>query len=463
MCVVIHAAKIIHKKVKCKLSEVKLQSCLFFYCVPRPLVTPIFDFLKKLPIFAAVKLKLVISLLLVVAVVMPLVAQPSGINHAASGIVLNGDDWSGLISNLNDRHRINRKFTIVHIGDSHVQPGIISDELRRALQERYGNGGRGLISPLALAGTNEPRDYLLKSSAAVTAASRLLSSSRPAGMGFTGVAIRAKHAGDEFYRVTLFHSPGTGFETSQGGKLLKGHYVSPTATQYVLREMTDTAVLRLSGNASLYGVRLLNSKRGVVVDCIGNNGATYRSYLNIDGFARQLRDFEPQLVIISLGTNEAYGNFSSLSSNINQLLTSIGRECPGVKFLLTTPLETHKRGSNRIQTGIASVRDVIVNYGRSHHVPVWDFYRVAGGVGAATRWLSARYMNSDHLHLRDEGYHYQGKLLANAMLRLLSGEDDGTEKQEITPASSPAQEEKENYVEPDDNFQDWRQNSSTDN
>ncbi len=31
MCVVIHAAKIIHKKVKCKFLEVKLQSCLFFY------------------------------------------------------------------------------------------------------------------------------------------------------------------------------------------------------------------------------------------------------------------------------------------------------------------------------------------------------------------------------------------------------------------------------------------------
>ena len=31
MCVVIHAAKIIRKKVKCKLLEVKLQSCLFFF------------------------------------------------------------------------------------------------------------------------------------------------------------------------------------------------------------------------------------------------------------------------------------------------------------------------------------------------------------------------------------------------------------------------------------------------
>lgn len=401
-------------------------------------------------------------------------AQPSGINHAANRIVLNGDDWSNLISNINDNHRSNRKFTIVHIGDSHVQPGIISDEVRRALQEQYGNGGRGLISPLALAGTNEPSDYLLKSSSHVAAASKLLSSSKPAGMGFTGVAvrfsgsstslsIRAKHAGDEFYRITMFHSSGGGFEAWQGSKQLKGHDVSPTAIDYVLREMTDTAVLRLLGNAALYGVRLLNSKRGVVVDCIGNNGATYRSYLNIDGFARQLRDLEPQLVIISLGTNEAYGNYSSLSSNIDQMLSSIKRECPQVKFLLTTPLETHRRGSSRIQTGIAGVRDVIVNYGRSHHVAVWDFYRVAGGVGAASRWLSVHYMNTDHLHLRNEGYHYQGKLLAKALLQLFNGEADGSDLPEKPQLPVENNDEEDNDASQDVDVQEWQQNSSSDN
>lgn len=420
------------------------------------------------------KLKHFILLAIVLVVDLPAPAQPGGIKHAANRIVLNGDDWSGLIINLNSHHRTNRKFTIVHIGDSHVQPGIISDEVRRVLQERYGNGGRGLISPLALAGTNEPSDYLLKSTSAISAASKLLSSSKPAGMGFTGVAvkfsgssttlsIRAKQAADEFYRITLFHSQGSGFEAWQGGKLLKGHDISDTATDYVLREMTDTAVLRLTGNASLYGVRLLNSKRGVVVDCIGNNGATYRSYLNIGGFARQLRDLDPQLVIISLGTNEAYGDFSALSSNIDLLLSSIKRECHDVKFLLTTPLETHKRGGKgyRTQVGIAQVRDVIVNYGRSHHVPVWDFYRVAGGTGAASRWLAVNYMSSDHLHLLPDGYHYQGKLLAKALLQLFSGENDGSDLPPELPQQSPQNDEKEDNIT-DTQAEDWQQNSSTD-
>ena len=87
--------------------------------------------------------RLILTCALMVSV-LQLVAQPSGINRSANRIVLNGDDWSEMIESL---EHIDSKFTIVHIGDSHVQPGIISDEVRRALQAQYGNGGRGLICP----------------------------------------------------------------------------------------------------------------------------------------------------------------------------------------------------------------------------------------------------------------------------------------------------------------------------
>lgn len=392
-------------------------------------------------------------------------AQPSGINSWANHIVLNGDNWDDIIRYINNQRRHNYKFTIVHIGDSHVQPGIISDEVRRALQERYGNGGRGLICPLALAGTNEPNDYLLKSSSSISASSKLLSSSKPAGMGMTGVAvkfrgesttlsIKAKRQGDEFYRITIFHSPSNPFNIEQSGRTVKGKQHSNYATDYVLENSADTANLRLSGSGALYGVRLLNSQRGVVVDCIGNNGATYRSYLNIDNFARQISDLEPQLVIISLGTNEAYGSFGNLTSNIDQLLNDIKRLCPRVKFLITTPMETQKRSSRgyHIQSNIAEVRDIILAYGKSHHVPVWDFYQVAGGAGASNRWLSAHYMKTDHLHLGNDGYHLQGRLLAEALLKLLTGEDDGSDivppiKQRVEPKEPESNDEETNDEE----------------
>ena len=365
-----------------------------------------------------------------------MLAQPSGINESANRILLNGDNWSGVIemvANLSD----GAKFNIVHIGDSHVQPGIISDEVRKALQAKYGNGGRGLICPLGLAKTNPPSDFEMKSTSSISLSSKLLSRSKPAGMGMTGVAVkfaggattlklRTKQAGDEFNRITLFHTPGEAFAVSLNGIALQGNEVSPTATEYVLQGLADTASLRLKGNAALFGARLLNDNSGVVVDCIGNNGATYSSYVRIDGFASQLKDLNPQLVIISLGTNEAFGNYSTLESNIDKLVSSIAKECPDAKFLLTTPLETHKKGGKGyvIQTGVADVRDIIMNYGKTHNIPVWDFYTVAGGKGAASRWLSVKYMSSDHLHLLAKGYQFMGDLMSKALLDIFAGEDN---------------------------------------
>ena len=362
-------------------------------------------------------------------------AQPTCINDSANVIMLNGDDWSALCDNIDNQYRSNSKFTIVHIGDSHLQPGIVSDEVRRLLQAHYGNGGRGLVCPLSLAGTNQPSDFSLRSSAGISSAGKLISQGRTPIKGMTGVhvkfnggsttlSIKTLHANDQFYRIVLFHSPGDHFDVSQQGRQLKAVDLSSYATSYVLSSLTDTARLQLNGYGFFYGMRLLNSKHGVVVDCIGNNGATYTSYNNIDNFGLQLKDLDPQLVIISLGTNEAYGRYTNLSTNIDRLVTAIKAANPNAKILLTTPLETQKKhnGGHTIQSGIAAVRDIIVNYGKTHNVAVWDFYTVGGGAGASAKWLDAGYMQSDRLHLKEKGYHLQGELLAKALLKLFQAQ-----------------------------------------
>ena len=73
-------------------------------------------------------------------------------------------------------------------------------------------------------------------------------------------------------------------------------------------------------------------------------------------------------------------------------------------------------------TGHYAVRDIIVNYGKTHNVAVWDFYNVGGGAGASAKWLDAGYMQSDRLHLKEKGYHLQGELLAKALLKLFQAQ-----------------------------------------
>ncbi|WP_242410304.1 GDSL-type esterase/lipase family protein [Flavobacterium sp. Root901] len=47
-----------------------------------------------------------------------------------------------------------QKVNIVHIGDSHIQGDLMTNEIRKNLQQKFGNAGRGLVFPYQLAKTN---------------------------------------------------------------------------------------------------------------------------------------------------------------------------------------------------------------------------------------------------------------------------------------------------------------------
>ena len=187
-----------------------------------------------------------------------------------------------------------------------------------------------------------------------------------------------------------------------------------------------------------------------MVHSIGNNGATYSTYLKVPDFAQQMQVLDPQLIIISLGTNETVGNLAGVESNIHQLVSALRKSMPSAHILLTTPMDWHKRVTTRVpqqvkvggkkrrkaryktvyktSTSYASnpnvprMREIILDYGRRHKVAVWDLYTVAGGAGACSKWVAAGLMNpNDHLHQLEAGYELQGMLLGDALLKALTG------------------------------------------
>lgn len=111
---------------------------------------------------------------------------PPFIKQNENRIELNGADWSNL--RYKAAHTDSATLTIVHIGDSHIQADFSTGKTRALMQAEYGNAGRGLIVPLKLAGTNEPRDYIIKSTSKWHG-SKLLKQNENAAPGFTGVGI----------------------------------------------------------------------------------------------------------------------------------------------------------------------------------------------------------------------------------------------------------------------------------
>ncbi|QSW87548.1 LysM peptidoglycan-binding domain-containing protein [Flavobacterium endoglycinae] len=71
-------------------------------------------------------------------------------NHIYNSKVLESV-FKKLIQNESEK---NQKINIVHIGDSHIQGDLMTNKIRKILQQQFGNGGRGFVFPYQLAKTN---------------------------------------------------------------------------------------------------------------------------------------------------------------------------------------------------------------------------------------------------------------------------------------------------------------------
>ena len=358
------------------------------------------------------------------------------INH----IDMNGDDWSCLTDELlNPATDLpDGKFNILHIGDSHIQADYMTTVTRRLLQQQFGNGGRGCIAALKLAGTNQPDNYSFTADASPVERCRLMRRRGNISPGLTGIGVSfggtpprkltvTLHGDDSlFSHVALLHSPSQPCDTAWfDGSQCGGHKISDYATAYDLPSETQSATFYVNSTGTLYGAYLTNDQPGIIYNAIGNNGACFADYLKIDNFAQQTEMLSPRLIILSFGTNEAFGrnSDSEIYASIDKLVSQLKEANPQAKFLLTTPMECQRRirrSRYAINRRIASVRNVIIEYGREKRIPVWDLYEIAGGDGSSRLWLSNGLLSSrDHVHCQVIGYELQGSLLADALINQL--------------------------------------------
>lgn len=358
------------------------------------------------------------------------------IRYDLNKIDMNGDDWSELANKL-QQTKNGADFTIVNIGDSHIQADGGTGTTRKLFQSKYGDAGRGIIIPFKMAGTNEPQDYTVTSSSPFTKAT-LMRQPWATKMGMTGVSL---HPQNQQFSFNIKIKSECGFFTIlSDGDLKVDRIVSlgkdiPFETEkveggvYVSLEyyVTDFTLTMSGNNVNIYGFDLRNDGGGVLYHAIGNNGAAYWSYNNITGFGKSLATLKPDLVIVSLGTNEAFGNLDDegFTAQMASVIRKIRSNMPGVKILLVTPSECQKSvrtggtRSYQINRNVARVRNLIVEYGKQHNIPVYDFYAVAGGEGASNKWLADKLLTTDRIHRTWDGYRLDGTLMYEALEKAL--------------------------------------------
>jgi lysophospholipase L1-like esterase len=171
--------------------------------------------------------------------------------------------------------------------------------------------------------------------------------------------------------------------------------------------------------ATIFGMSLENGKSGILYHAIGVNGAKYAHYNAAMFFTQQVTALKPELIIISLGTNESI-DFPNIDTNFSQhvdkLITSLRESNPKTRFILVTPQEIFKKRA-KANPGTLKIREQIIHYAVENGLAFWDMYKALGGEHSAEAWKQRELLRPDGIHLTRDGYEYQGNLFYQALMK----------------------------------------------
>ena len=136
-------------------------------------------------------------------------------------------------------------------------------------------------------------------------------------------------------------------------------------------------------------------------------------------FFSQLSKVAADLVVVSLGTNEALSltyAADSMYMALDQFYRSIRTAQPEASILFTSPPDTYYQHV-KPNPHTAEIVNIERRYSIAHDCAFWDFYTIMGGLGSVSNWYRQGFGNKDLVHFLRSGYQRQGQLLYRALMK----------------------------------------------
>lgn len=334
--------------------------------------------------------------------------------------------------------------SIAHFGGSHVQAGFWTGEIRERFQQFYPGlqGEPGFVFPYRMTKTNMPASYWATYTGNWDVC-RNVERKRHCLLGVSGISATTfdslagfkiyprkyvSFASNDFNAFKIFHDFPHAYEIVLADSNI--HYIREEFpefgyTQFTLDDYYDTLAINIFRIDTIhtgfrfYGIKLENDNPGISYHAFGINGAAVPSYLRCELFQQQLAYYLPDLVILSIGINDAYGKRfdpNHFEKNYDTLITRIREVNPDCAILLTTNNDSYlyRRYANR---NGEKVRQTMIRLAKKYNAAVWDMYTVMGGLNSIVLWQNAGLAKPDKIHFTKPGYKLVGDLLFTAFLK----------------------------------------------
>lgn len=366
------------------------------------------------------------------------------------------------------------RVSILHIGGSHVQADMYTNEFRIRI-DSLNNGlrpPRGYLFPFRVAKTNNPTNFRVTAAGRWDKARCSVRKQRPP-LGIDGISVWTS---DPTAWIGFDMDPNrSGRWTSTALKVIGRSVPSPTGqhltpiirvdgqdvrpSSYDVRTMTYS--FRLPKPSSCFTLHFAHSARqhadslkiesaessasratfyvdgiipeneedGIVYHTVGVNGAAVPHYLKCEYFERQMGALCPDLVILSVGINDASGpNFvpDNFKSNYDQLLRVFRRINPNCAFIFITNNDSKRRVSRRkriVNKNGELAEQAFREIATKWQGGLWDLFDIMGGLGSMAEWQKNGLAGRDNIHFSRLGYKVVGALFYDAFLNFYLDQD----------------------------------------
>lgn len=327
---------------------------------------------------------------------------------------------------------------ILQYGDSHTASDLGVAVFRRALQARFGDGGRGFVSvgkPWKSYVQDGVRGGMTKEFEATKVKFHKdktftgidgcygllgigIAASKAGGRAWTDIAARSSHIELDYGKDPRGGSFDVFIDGARAGRVATQAPLAGTGWfAFDVADAPHQVELRTvgDGDVRVFGMTLDRPEAGVVVDALGINGAQIFTPLrwNEAHFAEQLRHASPDFVVVAYGTNEALEpglTDTEYARKLVDFLGRIARAAPTSSCLLLGPpdLARHTKGQDdwhslpRVAEIVAVQRKVAEAAGCGFY----DQQEAMGGVGSIVAWAAERESRAqrDRVHLTRTGY-----------------------------------------------------------
>lgn len=356
---------------------------------------------------------------------------------------------------------------VAQFGDSHTAADIQTAVVRRALQGRFGDGGRGFVA------IGKPWKGYLQDGVRCGMSTEWSSErgklakgtfSGDGLYGLAGIGVETRRHGARAWTDITARTARTELaylEQPNGGSfdvLVDGVRVVRVSTRgeqtksaFRTFDVSEAAAHQLEvratgdGDVRVFGLSLSRARPGIVFDALGINGARVTTCLqwNEQHWAEQLEHRAPALVVLSYGTNESTDEGlppQTYERQLVDLLGRVARAVPTASCLLLGPPDRAVRSGDGAWVTSTKLLEIIASQRRVAAAGGCAFYSqldAMGGEGTVAGWAAEDppRARKDRVHLTREGYAQLGSSFASDVMRAYAG----WRRESGLPSSSPPQ------------------------